>query len=107
MGTRWTLLDRLAGAGALINAFPLGLLFLAWPTSVMMWMVSPDWFGVGVMALSVASNSVIYAGTGRRGEASNEASIDVNRRTSQCNRPGRALLASATDRERSRTPLKR
>jgi len=57
------LLDRLAGA--LINAFPLGLLFLAWPTSFMMWMVSLDWFGVGIIALSVASNSALYAGVGR------------------------------------------
>jgi len=56
------LLDRVAGPT--INSFPLGLLFVAWPTAFMMWMVSPDWFGVGAAATSVAANGLIYVGIG-------------------------------------------
>ena len=57
------LLDHLARP--VVNSFPLGLLFLAWPTAFMMWMVSPDWLGVGIAAASVAANSLLYVGAGR------------------------------------------
>ena len=57
------LLDYLTGP--VINSFPLGLLFLAWPTAFMMWMVSPDWLGAGIAAASVAANSLLYVGVGR------------------------------------------
>ena len=57
------LLDHFAGP--VINSFPLGLLFLAWPTAFMMWMVSPDWLGVGIAATSVAANGLLYVGVGR------------------------------------------
>ena len=57
------LLDHVAGS--IINSFPLGVLFLAWPTAFMMWMVSPDWLGVGIAAASVAANSLLYVGVGR------------------------------------------
>jgi len=56
------LLDHMAGP--VINSFPGGLLFLAWPTAFMMWMVSPDWPGVGIAAVSVAVNCLLYVGVG-------------------------------------------
>jgi hypothetical protein len=57
------LLDRFAGR--IINSFPFGLLFLAWPTSFMMWMASPEGFGVLVVLSSIALNTVLYAVLGR------------------------------------------
>ena len=76
-------LDRVAGA--FINAFPFALLFVAWPTCFMMWMASPDWFGLGVVAFSVALNGAIYSGVGRlawAGQNSSKALTAVSRRTS-------------------------
>lgn len=102
------LLDRLAGA--LINAFP------AWFALPRVADLRYDVDGVTRLVWR-RSHGVIGRVDQRRlrrrwsycvgGDASNEASIDVNRRTSQCNRPGRVLLASAANRERSLTPLKR
>lgn len=56
-------LDRFAAS--IINSSPFGWLFLAWPTAFMMWMVSPDLRGVGVVTLSIGLNAAIYAALGR------------------------------------------
>jgi hypothetical protein len=57
------LLDRFAGP--VINSFPFFLLFLAWPTVFMMWMVSRDWFGFGIAvsrSLRTVSCMLVLAG---------------------------------------------
>ena len=56
-------LDHLVGSA--FNSSPLAWLFLAWPTAIMMWTVTDDVRGVGVVAYSMLLNAAIYAFLGR------------------------------------------
>jgi hypothetical protein len=56
-------LDRFAPN--IINSWPFGLLFLAWPTAFLMLIAPRDLLGVGVAAFSTALNAAIYAALGR------------------------------------------